>query len=147
MKRLLAAVLALIAIVAFGDDSPLVKASKRSTRKGKKSASKVITNSDLKKSKGKLITLQSSTMADIPPAPAKSRIELQTEERQQRAAADVRRTAAEKKVSELEQELARIEQSYYEENDPIVRDTKIAKKFAETKQKLEAAKRDIPTTP
>jgi hypothetical protein len=135
-----------VAIAAFGDDSPLVKASKQSMRKGKKSASKVITNADLKRSKGKLITLQSSTMADIPPAPAKSRLELQAEERQQHAAADLRRTAAEKKVSELEQELARIEQSYYEENDPVIRDTKIAKKFAETKGKLEAAKRDLPTT-
>jgi hypothetical protein len=137
-------VLLLLAVTVFADDSPLVKASKASKAQKKKSSTKVITNADVKKSKGNLVVLQPTAMPPVPPAPSKSPLELQADQRKEQAAADAQRAAAQKKVSDLEQQLARIEQSYYEENDPVVRDTKIAKEFALTKQKLDATRRDLP---
>ena len=136
----------LLAFTALADDSALVTAAKANKEK-KKSTRKVITNADVKKSTGKLITLQPSNVGPVPPAPSKSPLELQAEQRQQQAQSDELRAAAEKRVSDLKGELARIEQSYYDEDDPLVRDTVIAKKFAETKKKLLAAQNELPPSP
>jgi len=157
MKRLLvAASIALFAIVAFAQeetpqpakpkDSDLVAASKASTRK-KAKPKHVITNDDVKKSKGKLTVAEPKKIA----GPAVAEVEVtspktsaeETALYNKRVAAQERVALAEKKVAELEHELATIEQDYYEENDPAKRDKEITRRFAQTKKQLADARTEL----
>lgn len=122
----------------------LVDASKGAKAKRKKSSTKVITNADVKKSKGKLIVI-SPTKMDEPPAGEKKTLTLaeHEEQRRLRISASERVTTAEKNASELESEIVRLEQRFYEENDPEYRDNVIQKKFTEAKRQLDDAKREL----
>ncbi len=126
-------------------DSDLVAAAKRAREGHVAIPRKTITNADVKKSKGKLIELPSKG-GPIPPhvADGKSTIERHSEAMKAAAAAERESAAALKKVADLEKELAAIEQSYYDENDPNYRDDVIRKKFEEKKHELDAAKAAIP---
>lgn len=124
------------------DTTALVDAAKDAKEKRKKSTSKVITNADVKKSKGKIIEL---TEKDLRPVEAKpitgpTTLEKHDAANKARHEAAARLVTAEKAVADLERELTKIEQSYFEENDPGTRDTVITKRFAETKAKLEKAR-------
>lgn len=121
---------------------PLVDAARGAKSKRKKSATKVITNADVKKSKGKLIVVSpSKKVAELPETKKTPTIAEHEEQRRLRIVAADRVAKAEKNVAELESEIERLEQRYYEENDPEYRDNVIQKKFTEAKRQLDDAQR------
>ncbi|HEX3581921.1 MAG TPA: hypothetical protein VH087_09190 [Thermoanaerobaculia bacterium] len=133
-------------------ESDLVKASRAA--KAKKLASpstkKPITNADLKKAKSKLVTYEppapaaaTDTTASSAPADAKGPLTKDDERYRARKDAEDRVNAATAKTRDLEKELDRVEQSYYNTNDPNDRDTVIAKRFAQTKKQLEDARKEL----
>jgi len=136
----------LLLLATQTDTTAMVDAAKDAKAKRKKSTSKVITNEDVKKSKGKIVELSEK---DLPKVDAKktttgpTMLEQQDAELKARHEAETRVAKVEKSVADLEQEMVRIEQSYFEENDPNVRDTVITRRFAETKSKLETAKQEL----
>lgn len=147
--------LLLVAPVVFGQTEPkaepkpaesaLVKAAKdakknRAAAKGKK----VITNADVKKSKGKLIVLPGKPPAAAPaPADGRSTIEKHEEKIRDRQKAQEQVAVSEKKVEELARELLRLEQAFYDANDPNYRDGVIQKRFEQTKRQLDEARKDL----
>ena len=134
----------LLLLATQSDTTALVDAAKDAKAKRKKSTSKVITNEDLKKSKGKIIQLSEKDLPKIEKkADGPTLLEKQAADRKLRDEVVVRLAAAEKAVVDLESEMVRIEQSYFEENEPNVRDTVIAQRFAETKTKLEKARLEL----
>lgn len=127
------------------EDSPLVKASKAAGGPKRKPTKKVITNADVKKSRGKLTELPGSKATitlKMPDVPKNSQADFE-EQRRAAAAAAKKVEKAEAGVATLEAELARIEQSYYEANDPDERDTTIKRRFDQTKQQLDAARKQL----
>ena len=94
-------------------DSPLVRAARANGGKPHIPSGKVITNADVRKSKGKLVVL--------PPKPED----------------------AAKKVADLQRQLRGIEDSYYAADDPNVRDRTIVPQFANKKQELETAQQAL----
>ncbi len=126
-------------------DSPLVKAA-RSSGAAPKMPKKVITNKDVKKSKGKL-TVKSPP--PLPPAATTTNVETRTPSEisdaqyHARKSNDERTASAEKRVDELQKDLAAIEQAYYAEKDLNLRDDVIQKRFAQTKRQLEAARKEL----
>jgi len=127
-------------------DSDLVAAAKKAKAGRVAIPRKPITNADVKKAKGKLIELPAKASAETPQAAVEqwTSNEKHQQARKAAAAADKVQVDATKKVADLEKELAVIEQSYYEENDPAYRDDVIRKKFDQKKQELEAARAAIP---
>ena len=147
MKRIwLVAALLSASLFAQTTDKPsteeLVKRARAAKASRKKSATKVITNKDVKKSKGKLIELPKS---DKPVAKVSSvpTIAEQDANYRQRREADEHLLAAQKKVDGLQKELDAIEQRYYEENDPNYRDNVIQQRFRQTKRQLEEAQQEL----
>ncbi len=129
------------------EDSPLVKAAKASGGK-RKSSTKVITNDDVKKSKGKLVTLPPKEVPkDAPkeasPADTKAPLAKQDDLYHARLAATKVVDDAEKKVAELEAELRRTEQAYYAESDLNRRDSVLVPRFEQTKKQLEIARKGL----
>jgi hypothetical protein len=123
----------------------LVKTAAESKAKRKKSSTKVITNKDVKKARGKLIVLDNADDKTVKPAAKDTTSALQKQDatfRQRRDATD-RITAAQKKVDGLQKELDTLEQNYYAENDPNYRDKVIQERFGQTKRQLEDAQRDL----
>lgn len=121
----------------------LVTAAKASKAKRRKSATKVITNKDVKKAKGKLIVLKTP---DTPAGKPESKIgELQKQDvslREHREARE-RVDAAQKRVDALQKELEALEQRYYRENDPNYRDNVIQERFAQTRRQLDDARHQL----
>ena len=127
--------LLLTAALAHADDSALVKAAK------KVPAGTVITNGSVKKN----ATASSGTAGAAPPALVipKGALEVQAEQKRLRDAADTRVRDAEAAVVKLENELDAVEQSYYDESNPDIRDREITRRFALTGKKLETAKKEL----
>ena len=127
------------------DTTALVEASKAAKAKkktGTTTTSKVITNADVKKSKGKLIEKPGAAASgDAKQEP--TIVEQTNAMRVARIAAEERLAKAAKAVADLEKEVAALEVSYYETNDLDYRDKVITKQFAEAKQKLELAKKEL----
>ena len=125
-----------------GEESKLVDAAKKSKTSRKKSTSKVLTNADVKKSKGVLMTNDKPA-----PPPVKTStvgpITQHEADRKLRQAAEETVAAEEKKVELLERELVRIEQAYYDESDPNFRDDVIQKQFEQARRQLEAARQTL----
>ena len=117
----------------------VVSAAKDAKAKRKKSTTKVLTNADVKKSKGVIGT---TTAPTTPVVPEPTLMERHVAEKAARAAAAEKLAAAEIAVADLEAELAAIEQSYYEENDLTRRDTVLVKRFQDVKAKLDAARKE-----
>jgi hypothetical protein len=143
MKRLLLAVLLIAPVVisgAFGDD--LVDAAKAAKAKRKKSTTKVITNSDVKKAKAKLVENKPPEIP-VDATPPESSLEKQARERQAQTAADIKLAAARKTLAEFEKELAAVEQKYYEENDLDRRDKELVRRFNDLKAKRDAAQKEL----
>lgn len=133
----------LIVLLLLADDSPLVKAAKANGGAKKPMPKKPITNADVKKSSGKIAEKPADGTAAAPPAPAPGTVAVY--EAQKKALAATQKIVAEKeaKVAELEKELGRVEQSYYEASDPNLRDNTIAPRFAQTKKQLDAAHAEL----
>jgi hypothetical protein len=125
------------------EDSPLVKAAKASGGK-RKPSTKVITNDDVKKSKGKLVTLPPKEVpTETTPADTKAPLAKQDDRYRARLAATKVVDDAEKKVAELEAELRRTEQAYYAESDLNRRDSVLVPRFEQTKKQLEVARKGL----
>jgi hypothetical protein len=122
-------------------DSDLVKAANDAKAKRGATKPKVITNADVKKSKGKIVT---TTLTPLPADEAKPGPKLTSDQfyRARREATD-RVTASEKKVGELDKSLDLIEQSFYAENNPNYRDDVIQKRFEQTKRQLADARKEL----
>jgi hypothetical protein len=135
MKTFLIMILLLASAVAHAEDTDLVKASK------KVPAGTVITNDSVKKN----ATASSGAAGAAPPALVipKGALEVQAEQKRLRDAADSRVHDGEAAVTKLEKELAAVEQSYYDESNPDVRDREITRRFAVTGKKLETAKKEL----
>ena len=142
MKRL-TLILLLLAATAHAEDSPLVKAAKASGGPKKKSTRKVITNADVKKSSGKVKEGPATKPQAAKPEAPKSPLQQQEEQRKAANVAAKRVAAAQTKVTDLENELSRIEQRYYESGDPNDRDTNIAARFRQTRQQLDQARKEL----
>jgi hypothetical protein len=138
MKTLALLVTLCLCTAAFAGD--LTNAAKGAKSKRKKSTSKVITNADVKKSKGKVVETPnlSATVEKQP-----TLMEKHEARRAAEKTANELRTKQEQLVAGLEKELAAIEQRYYEENDLHRRDTEIVKKFNTVKAQLDAARAQV----
>jgi hypothetical protein len=143
MKRLLLAVL-LIAVpiaasAAYADD--LVDAARAAKAKRKKSTTHVITNADVKKTKGTV------TENKLPAQPLEkqpeSLVDQQQRMRKERATTDANLAVAQRKVAGLEKEAAALEQRYYEENDLDRRDGELVKRFNDVKARLDTAYEEL----
>jgi hypothetical protein len=143
----------LLSGVMFGQEAPpppkdsdLVAAAKKAKAGRVTIPRKPITNADVKKAKGKLIELPGKAPAETPHPAVEQWTSMEKHQQAMKAAAaaDKVQVDATKKVADLEKELAAIEQSYYEENDPAYRDDVIRKKFDQKKQELEAARTAVP---
>lgn len=136
-----AAIALLLALIGTDD---VVDAAKEAKAKRKKSTSRVITNADVKKSKGKIVT------TNVPETPVEEVPSLSEQAEVKRAAENKAAelwAAYEKLVADLEKQLAVIEQQYYDESDLTKRDTEIVKNFNEVKAKLDAAHASAPPKP
>jgi len=128
--------LALLLALLAADDT-LVDVAKDAKEKRRKSTSKVITNADVKKSKGKVQTTNAPT---TPVVREPSMMERHQATRAAEAAAAAHKAKYETLIAQLEKELAAIEQSYYNENDLTKRDTQLVARFNDVKAKLDAAR-------
>lgn len=138
MKPLaLALLVAALATVARGGD--LVTTAKTAKAKKKTSTTKVITNADVKKSKGKVVE-NTAPAKPSDPQPTQTTMERYNADRAARAALEQKLAEANANVAALEKSLASIEQQYYEENDLDKRDRELTRRFAEVQAQLEAAR-------
>ena len=123
----------------------VVEASKANKAQRRASTTKVITNADVRKSKGKLISKPASATPAAAQQDEKKPVTLAEHDvrYRQRVEAAEKVTISEKKVATLEKDIEAIEQRYYEENDPTYRDTVIQKRFAQARRQLEDARREL----
>ena len=151
MKNLLVVLIALFATTAGAapaDDAKpartaaLVDASREAKAKRKTSTTRVITNSDVKKSKGVLIE---NKRAATPIVAGPKAVTIEEYEASKKAAAEAEAVlrAAQEHVASLEKELAGVEQKYYEENDLDRRDTAIVREFSDVSARLLAARKEL----
>ena len=143
--RKLAAIALLAATFAYAEDSRLVEAAKASGGPKKKKSTKVITNDDVKKSTGKLTELpgEGAEAQKAPGDPSKSTLEKHNDKLRAAESSAKRIAASEKMVADLESQLAKIEQSYYESTDPDYRDKTIKAQFNDTKRALDVARKAL----
>ena len=145
------AVIALALLLGAPVSSPaqttedLVKAAKEAKKKRKEPATKVLTNKDVKTSKGKLIALPESKTAAEEEQKVEGLAPLAQHDMdyRDRLILEEKVAAATAAVSALEKELEALESQYYEENDPDRRDKVIRQEFEKTRKKLEAARGEL----
>jgi hypothetical protein len=145
MKNLTLPLTLCIATAALAFAGDLTDAAKTAKAKRQKSTSKVITNADVKKSKGKIV--ETPNVSSAAPEKEPTLTEKYEAQRAAEKTAGEQRAKSEKLVADLEKELAAIEQQYYEENDFDRRDNEITKKFNDMKAKLDAAKSELAKIP
>ncbi|HEX6084657.1 MAG TPA: hypothetical protein VF266_09040 [Thermoanaerobaculia bacterium] len=129
--------LALLLLLLAADDT-LVDAAKGAKEKRKKSTTRVLTNADVKKSKGKIATTPNVSGDPVNAEP--TMLEKHTAAKAADKALAEKREASDALIAALEKDLAAIEQSYYNTNDLDYRDTVLVKRFNDVKTKLEAAR-------
>jgi len=110
--------------------------------KRSKGTAKVITNEDVRKSKGKLVETTGS-QAPLEPAPTQSMTERHEADKTARAAATAQLAAARDLVKSLEIQLLGIEQSYYEESDLDRRDGELVRRFNDVSRQLQDARKEL----
>ena len=126
------------------ETKPLVEAAKDAKAKRRKSSGKVITNADVKKSKGKLIIVDRPEAKTEKTAASKElTLEDLAERQRARRAAEERVASASKTVEELQKEVERLEQQYYEENDANYRDSVITERFNQASRQLDEARVEL----
>lgn len=119
----------------------LIEAAKQAKERRKKTRAKVITNADVRKSKGRIAENKPGEITVV--AQAKSITEEHAESLAATKAAEARVAAAESRVAELERTVASIESSYYDESDLDRRDTTVVARFNEARQLLDVARREL----
>ncbi|HEX6178463.1 MAG TPA: hypothetical protein VF057_08885 [Thermoanaerobaculia bacterium] len=119
----------------------LVEAAKEAKSKRKRPSSKVITNADVKKSKGTLIELPASSTPG-PEATVPSFVQRDIAYRE-RLELEAKISAAEAKLATIEKELQDLEYLYYAENNPDRRDHVIRKRFEEKQKEFESARDEL----
>jgi hypothetical protein len=120
--------------------SDVVDVARTAKAKRRKSTTRVLTNTDVKKSKGTVVQT-SAKPAPIEGQPEPTLVEQQEAMRRANAVYDAKYKAAKSAVDELEKELAEIEQAYYDENDLDRRDGEMVRRFDATRKKLDAARK------
>ncbi|HEX7707328.1 MAG TPA: hypothetical protein VF701_12795 [Thermoanaerobaculia bacterium] len=139
MKTLaIALTLAAFALSLSGDEDA-VRAAKEQKAKRKNSTSRVITNADLPKAKGKVVD-SGREMTPVPPPPAESSLERHEAARRAELVAVGQIAAANRLVQSIETELASIEKSYFDESDLDRRDSEIVRRFEEAGERLRRAR-------
>lgn len=126
------------------NDSPLVRAAKNSSKEREKSRLS-ITNDDLKNIEGTLIETSEKPLAPLPPARNVEAALLHStkNENKGRKEATAKVATLQKEVDDLEKELRRIEETYYNEDDPDYREEVISMRFEETKKQLNTARDEL----
>jgi uncharacterized protein YukE len=137
MKVLALALLLFTGVVHAGEDT-LVGTAKTAKANRKKSTGKVITNADVKKSKGKIA--ETNATAPVNGEPEESLVDKQQSMRKARKEYSTRSTAARALVAQLEKEVAALEQQYYDEHDLDRRDGELVRRFNEAQKKLDEAR-------
>ncbi|MEA2462349.1 MAG: hypothetical protein QOJ98_96 [Acidobacteriota bacterium] len=127
-----------LALLLFTANDTLVGTAKTAKANRRKSTGKVITNADVKKSKGKIG--QTSATAPVDGQPEESLVDKQLAMRKARAEYKTSSTAARAAVAQLEKEVAALEQQYYDEHDLDRRDGELVRRFNEAKKKLDDAR-------
>lgn len=110
--------------------------------KRSKGTTKVITNADVRKSKGKLIE-NSGTQAPLEAPPEQSMTERHEADKKAQAAATAQLASAKALVEDLERQLLAIEQSYYEESDLDRRDGELVRRFDDVSRQLTEARKQL----
>lgn len=134
---------------AAADESPLVRAAREGAANRTKKSRLSIQDKDVKKSKTKLIETTSKPLPPVPSAAEaadraqRSREATALSEEKARTAATARLEEARNEVSNLESELRRIEETYYDEDDADFREEVIEKKFNDTAARLEKARQEL----
>lgn len=139
--RSIACALLLVLATASVRAGDVVEASKDAKAKRRKSTSRVITNADVKKSKGK-ITENRIPLTPVDATPKESETEQHEIARLARIALEEKLAALDQEIVTLSAELLSVERMYFEENDPNVRDGAIARKFRDVQEKLEAKRKE-----
>lgn len=125
----------------------LVSAAKDAKGKRRQPSTKVLTNADVKKSKGKLIVLSSPEKAEAGTAAKEvdplSPLQRHDASYRERLVIDEKTRVIQSRVDALEKELLELESRYYEENDPDRRDRVIRSKFEEVRKELDEAKSEL----
>ncbi|HYK01433.1 MAG TPA: hypothetical protein VE974_06730 [Thermoanaerobaculia bacterium] len=127
-----------LALLLLAADDTLVDAAKAAKANRKKSTGKVITNADVRKSKGKIGQTNATAPVDV--QPEESLVDQQQAMRKARTEYDTRSAAAREAVAQLEKEVATLEQQYYDEHDLDRRDGELVRRFNEAKKKLDEAR-------
>ena len=129
-------------------ESDLVKAAHAAKAKKQASTKKPLTNADMKKAKSKLLEttpplVTTDTTVTTATTDTRGPIAIDDDRYRARKAGEERVNTVSAKVGDLEKELNRVEQEYYNTNDPNERDTVIAKRFAQTKKQLDDARKEL----
>lgn len=129
-------------------ESPLVRAARKtkSSKSGKIKSRVSINDAAVKKSKGKLVQISSTNQHKLPAVTGNEVAQLKAdqEERTKSAARGSERVEkARADVSDLEKELARLEEEYYSSDDPTSRDQIIEPRFNKTKAQLAKARAEL----
>ena len=158
----IAAILGLSAFAALAqdqpaEDSPLVKAAKAATASRKSVTAShptghVVTNSEVKanggrptsiSSKGRSYPVATSKPSKKAPASTVALTRPPEPDLRLKQLANDRITSVTVRVSDLEKELTRLEQSYYDSSDPDYRDDIIQKRYEQTRKQLDAARKEL----
>ncbi len=120
--------------------SALIEAAKKG-KQARAKKTKIITNADVKRARGKIIVLPQGPPLNEEKAEKKA-ISADQSYLDRRKASE-RLIAAEKTVAGLERELGRVEQNFYDANDPNYRDDVIQKRFEQIRRQLEEARKEL----
>lgn len=131
--------------------SPLVEAARnsRSAPEGKEPR-RVFTNEDLGNAKGTMIVLETSYKRE--PAPeaargpqpeAREAMIARIQKEQQAAGDRVRRASLTRQLAETREELARVEEEYYLEEQPDVRESVIEPRYQQLRDKLRELEKQL----
>ena len=133
---------ALLAFPCLASAEGLTDTAAVAKEKRKKSTSRVITNRDVKNSKGTLVETKGGG-AQEPLPPPENLVEKHKVAQAERIASEERLRLVESRLASLEKQLAEIEQSYFAESDLARRDQVIVKRFEEVRVELEAVREEL----
>jgi hypothetical protein len=137
--------IALLILMLASSTQEVVEAAKEAKARRKKPSTKVLTNKDVKNSKGKLIMLPGAEGEEAEQKKVDGPSPLEQHDLNYHARRDLEKDleVAQANVTELEKELQHLENQYYEENDPDRRDKVIRTLFEEVKGKLQEARAEL----